>query len=84
VLKEITNNIFQDKIVSIRTYNVQGPSIAMHKGMQKFCKIINLCKNNTSNTNVICLQEMHLIDMNYLKKVWQSEFIVSNGTQAFM
>jgi exonuclease III len=50
--------------------------------MQKFRKIINLCKNNTSNTNVICLQETHLIDINYLKKVWQSEFVVSNGTRA--
>jgi exonuclease III len=50
--------------------------------MQKFRKIINLCKNNTSNTNVICLQETHIIDLNYLKKVWQSEFVVSNGTRA--
>jgi hypothetical protein len=77
-----TNYVSQDKIVSISTYNVQGLSIASHKGMQKFRKIINLCKNNTSNTNVICLQETHLIDLNYLKKVWQSEFIVSNGTRA--
>jgi hypothetical protein len=78
----VTGNISQEKIVSISTYNVQGLSIATHKGMQKFRKIINLCKNNTSNTNVICLQETHLIDLNYLKKVWQSEFVVSNGTRA--
>jgi hypothetical protein len=62
----VTNKVSQDKIVSISTYNVQGLSIATHKGMQKFRKIINLCKNNTSNTNVICLQETHLIDINYL------------------
>jgi exonuclease III len=78
----VSNNVSQDKIVFISTYNVQGLSIATHKGMQKFRKIINLCKNNTSNTNVICLQETHLIDLNYLKKVWQSEFVVANGTRA--
>jgi exonuclease III len=77
-----TNNAFHDKIISICTYNVQGLSIATYKGMQKFRKIINLCKNNTSSSNVICLQETHLIDLNYLRKVWQSEFVVSNGTRA--
>jgi hypothetical protein len=31
--------------------------------------------NNTSNTNVIYLQEMHLINLNHPRKNWQFELL---------
>jgi exonuclease III len=70
------------KTYSFSTYNVKGLSIATCNGMRKFRKLINMCRNNCSDGNVICLQETHVIDTNYFKKVWQNEYIIANGTRA--